>query len=93
MRELDVRRRHPAGVMDEVPRLFVVPPAKGFDLEADGLQRRLGTLQLHLLPAMRQGKRQAAIKEDFHGPQRMTRDCGCSQSMNWNTLNIVKRMR
>ena len=55
-------------VVNQIPSLLVIPPAKPLHLHPNSLQRFLCLLNLRLEPSMRQKKRVRMIKKDLHVP-------------------------
>jgi len=68
MGKFDLAGGHSTKIMNNITGLFVIPPAQRLNLEAEGLQRGLGALDLYLLSAVRERERNVAVKEDFHWP-------------------------
>jgi hypothetical protein len=66
MGQFNLRGGHPAQIMDDVARLPVIPPTKGFNFHADGLERSGGLFNLGLHHTVRQRERKVTIKKDFH---------------------------
>ena len=62
----DVVAGGPAGEMDDVAALRVIPPADVIRFNAGLLQRGLGLEELPFKAAMGQGKRQVMVEQDFH---------------------------
>ena len=55
-----------AEMVEDVASLPVIPPLQVVGFDADLLERGLGLLDLNLGTAMRQHKRDVAVKEDLH---------------------------
>ena len=57
---------HPAKIMDEVGRLFVIPPSDGFNLGTTG-SSATWFVATGFVAAMRQHERDRAVDQNFHG--------------------------
>ncbi len=66
MGKFDLDGRYSTKVMNDITGLFAMPPTQRLNLEAEGLQRGLGALDLNLLSTMCQREWNVTVEEDFH---------------------------
>src|SRR5215831_17683117 len=72
-RQLQRRRGQPPEMVQNISRLFIIPPPQRFNFNAGSLQRPPRLLDLNLSSAVRERKWHVAVKENPHLNRERTR--------------------